>query len=96
LESDLVDKASSIADSKAAISGRVASVDRGPNKDIQVELSTSMAHGSGNDGSEKLTAKVDIEETAAKQVTYYYQQEATNNRGLAPRTHPTNRPSSDA
>jgi hypothetical protein len=90
LESDLVDKASSIADSKAAISGRIASVDGGSNKDIQTKLS-NMARGdglSGIDGSEKLTAKA-LKKRKGSDL------EATN-RGRAPSTRPATRPATDA
>lgn len=58
LETDLVNKASSIANSKAAISSRIASVGGGSNTEIQAKLST-MSRGdglSGSDESKKMAA----------------------------------------
>jgi hypothetical protein len=59
LESDLVEKASSIADEKAGVARRIAMIDGGSTKDIQAKLS-SLSRGdgmSGDDGNEKLARK---------------------------------------
>jgi DNA primase len=77
LEADLVEKSSNIADSRAAISGRIASVDGGSPRDTLKKLS-SIVRGdgiSGLDESKKLISKA-LKKREKDQVSPQEQEEA--------------------